>query len=274
MPSDPTPGVRSAETPSANADGGRAVDAVLLDVGGVFFLPDHASVQDALARAGVPEADPGGLDRAHYLALAAAERHPEARMEFMGRSGEGRPPPTTGAVRVDAIVSQYPLTYLRALGVPDGRLEDAGRELFALTAPRVPWTRVRRETADDLHALAGTGVRLAIVSNADGSVEELLGEFGICQVGEGPGVPVAAVVDSTVVGVAKPDPRIFEIALAAVEAPPQRTIHVGDSLLADVAGARAAGITPVHYDPFGLCPGNGHRDVAALAELVALVQAG
>jgi putative hydrolase of the HAD superfamily len=272
MPSDPTPGVRSAEAQFANADGGWAVDAVLLDVGGVFFLPDHASVRDALARAGVAEADPGGFDRAHYLALAAAEQHPEARMEFTGRSADDAP--ATSAARVDAIVSQYPLTYLRALGVPDGRLEDANRELFALTAPRVPWTRVRRETADDLHALASTGVRLAIVSNADGTVEELLGEHGICQVGKGLGVPVAAVVDSTVVGVAKPDPRIFEIALAAVEAPPQRTIHVGDSLLADVAGARAAGITPVHYDPFDLCPGNGHRDVAALAELVPLVQAG
>jgi putative hydrolase of the HAD superfamily len=77
-----------------------------------------------------------------------------------------------------------------------------------------------------------------------------------------------------VVGVAKPDPRIFEIALTAVQAPPERTVHFGDSLLADVAGARAAGITPVHYDPFGLCPGEAHRDAATLAELVPLVEAG
>ena len=273
-PSHPTPGARSAEVPSARAGGqGRPVDAVLLDVGGVFFLPDHASLLDALARAGVPEADPGGFDRAHYLALAAAEQDPQARIEFLGASGGGTPP-VTGAARVDAIVSQYPLTYLRALGVPDDRLDDASRELFALTAPRVPWTRVRRQTADQLHALAGTGVRLAIVSNADGTVEELLRECGVCQVGEGPGVPVAAVVDSTVVGVAKPDPGIFEIALAAVAAPPERTVHFGDSLLADVAGARAAGITPVHYDPFGLCPGDGHRDATALAELLPLVQPG
>jgi putative hydrolase of the HAD superfamily len=259
--------------PSEQTPDFRGVDAVLLDVGGVFFLPDHAALLDALARAGVPEVDPGGLDRAHYLALAAAEQNPEARMEFLGAPAAGTPP-VTGAERVDAIVSQYPLTYLRAIGVPDDRLEDASRELFALTAPRVPWTRLRRQTAEELRGLAGTGVRLAIVSNADGTVEELLREFGICQVGQGPGVPVAAVVDSTVVGVAKPDPGIFEIALAAVDAPPERTVHFGDSLLADVAGARAAGITPVHYDPFGLCPGDGHRDAAALADLLSLVQAG
>jgi putative hydrolase of the HAD superfamily len=267
MPSDQPPGVRAGVPPA----GGRALEAVLLDVGGVFFLPDHAELGAALARAGVPEADPGAFDRAHYLALAAAEQRPEARIEFLGTTGAA---PVTGAARVDAIVSQYPVTYLRALGVPERRMEAASRELFAPTATRVPWTRVRRETAAELRALAATGVRLAIVSNADGTVEELLRQLGVCQVGRGPGVPVAAVVDSTVVGVAKPDPGIFEIALAAVDALPERTVHFGDSLLADVAGARAAGITPVHYDPFGLCPGDGHRDAAALAELVPLVEAG
>jgi putative hydrolase of the HAD superfamily len=266
MPSDQPPGVRAGVPP---ADG-RALDAVLLDVGGVFFLPDHAELGAALARAGVPEADPGAFDRAHYLALAATEQHPGARIEFLRTDAA----PVTGAARVDAIVSQYPLTYLRALGVPDGRLPDASRELFAPTATRVPWTRLRRETATELRALAATGVRLAIVSNADGTVEELLRSSGVCQVGQGPGVPVAAVVDSTVVGVAKPDPGIFEIALAAVDAVPERTVHFGDSLLADVAGAQAAGITPVHYDPFGLCPGEAHRDAATLAELVPLVEAG
>jgi putative hydrolase of the HAD superfamily len=75
-----------------------------------------------------------------------------------------------------------------------------------------------------------------------------------------------------VVGVAKPDPRIFQIALAAVAAEPARTVHLGDSLLADVAGARGAGIHPVHYDPLDLCPADGHRDVATIAEVAALVR--
>ena len=44
-------------------------------------------------------------------------------------------------------------------------------------------------------------------------IESVLGRFGVCQVGEGEGVPVVIIVDSTIVGVAKPDPAIFSFAL-------------------------------------------------------------
>jgi putative hydrolase of the HAD superfamily len=228
------------------------IDAVLLDVGGVFFLPDHAAVIEALGRAGVhPHAE--ALERAHYVALAESER---------GAGGDAAEAATL-----------YPRAYLRAAGVPPDRVEDAARELFELDRGymRAPWTHLREQAAAELRDLAGTGVRLAVVSNADGSVEAQLRSFGVCQVGDGPGVPVALVVDSTVVGVAKPDARIFQIALEAVAAAPERTVHLGDSLLADVAGARAAGIHPLHYDPLGLCPADGHRDVASIGELVRLV---
>lgn len=247
----------AAEPGEARPAGGPGdrVDAVLLDVGGVFFLPDHAAVVQALARAGV-HADAGTLDRAHYAALAEAERQAGGDMAAAG--------------------ARYPHAYLRAAGVPDDRVEDATRELFDLDLGmmRAPWTRLREQAAAELRDLAGTGVRLAVVSNADGSVEAQLRAFGVCQVGDGPGVPVALVVDSTVVGVAKPDSRIFQIALEAVAAPAARTVHLGDSLIADVAGALAAGIHPLHYDPLGLCPADGHRDVTAITELVPLIRAG
>jgi putative hydrolase of the HAD superfamily len=232
----------------------RGSHAALLDVGGVFFLPDHAAVIQALARAGV-HAHADGLDRAHYLALAESERDAGDGAEALGR---------------------YRLAYLRAAGVPPERIPDAERELFDadLGYMRAPWTRLREQAAAELRELAATGVGLAVVSNADGSVEDQLRAFGVCQVGDGKGVPVAAVVDSTVVGVAKPDARIFRIALDALAVEPARTVHLGDSLLADVAGARGAGIHPVHYDPLDLCPGDGHRDVASIAELVELVRRG
>jgi putative hydrolase of the HAD superfamily len=232
-----------------------AVDAVLLDVGGVFFLPDHAEVVQALVRAGA-HARAEVLDRAHYVALAESERD---------AGGDGA-----------EALARYRQAYLRAAGVPPERAEEAEQELFdaELGYMRAPWTRLREQAAAELHELAGTGVGLAVVSNADGSVEDQLRAFGVCQVGDGKGVPVARVVDSTVVGVAKPDPRIFRIALDALAVEPARTIHLGDSLLADVAGARAAGIQPVHYDPLGLCPGDGHRDVASIAELVGSIHSG
>ena len=80
---------------------------------------------------------------------------------------------------------------------------------------------------------------------------------------------MGVVVDSAVVGVAKPDPAIFGIALDALGVPASGTVmHVGDSLRYDVAGALAAGLEPVHLDPHGFCPApDGHRHVRTLAEL-------
>ncbi|MGZ4797622.1 MAG: hypothetical protein ACXV8T_17165, partial [Acidimicrobiia bacterium] len=46
------------------------IDAVLLDVGGVFHLPDHERIVAVMARAGVP-VDPADLDRAHYAGVKA-----------------------------------------------------------------------------------------------------------------------------------------------------------------------------------------------------------
>ena len=53
---------------------------------------------------------------------------------------------------------------------------------------------------------------------------------------------------SAEVGVRKPDPGIFEAALAAVQCRPERAIFVGDSLEIDIAGGRAAGIRSVLID--------------------------
>jgi putative hydrolase of the HAD superfamily len=80
---------------------------------------------------------------------------------------------------------------------------------------------------------------------------------------------VAVVIDSHVVGVEKPDPRIFALALAALDLAAERCLYVGDTVHFDVTGARNAGIHPLHLDPFGLCPDDDHEHLANLAELVA-----
>jgi len=77
------------------------------------------------------------------------------------------------------------------------------------------------------------------------------------------------VIDSAVVGVAKPDPAIFNLALDTLGVPANGTVlHVGDSLRYDIAGAVAAGLQPVHLDPHGFCPApDGHRHIRTLTEL-------
>jgi FMN phosphatase YigB (HAD superfamily) len=68
-----------------------------------------------------------------------------------------------------------------------------------------------------------------------------------------------------VVGATKPDPRIFEIARARAGVGAADTVHVGDALGNDVAGARAAEIAPIHFDPLRLCRATDHRHIRLLA---------
>lgn len=225
------------------------VDAVFLDVGGVFHLPDHQHMLDALRRAGVA-ADPSRLDRAHYAGVAAL-------VDWPGSD--------------DGIWRAYQEAYAAEAGAPAARLDDAVAELDAAFAAPGIWSRMVPGSVEALRALSATGVALAIVSNSDGTLEERLRAEGICQVGAGVGVPVAVVVDSAAVGVAKPDPGIFRFALEATGVDPARALHVGDTVGADVDGARAAGVHPLHFDPYRFCADGTHPHLADLAELAPLL---
>lgn len=234
------------------------IDTVFLDVGGVLILPRHDLVIGALAEAGHEVDDPDLLDHAHYHGSAALAEWPEA---------------VEGTHRDMAIYEAFHGAYLSALGVHE-RLVDGARAALAEAFQRPDmWSRPAPDARPGLEAIARSGARVAIVSNADGHVESWLRELGLCQVGEGPGVEVDAVLDSHVVGVAKPDPRIFEMALDAVGGDPERTVHVGDIVGADVAGARAAAIRPLHFDPHELCPFADHEHVGSLQEVADLVRA-
>src|SRR5437660_115894 len=81
-----------------------------------------------------------------------------------------------------------------------------------------------------------------LVTNADGHAAENLRDAGICATAPGAGSLVTAVIDSGLVGCAKPDPEIFRIALRHAQVAAGSAVHVGDTLAYDVAGAREAGI--------------------------------
>jgi putative hydrolase of the HAD superfamily len=223
------------------------IEAVMLDVGGVFHLPDHGRILEALQRAGV-EADARRLDRAHYVGVAALERWPQSE---------------------DGIWRAYQEAYATEVGTPADRLEDVIAELDVAFATPGMWTRVVPGSVESLRRLASSGRALAIVSNADGTLEARLAAEGICQVGPGRGVPVTVVLDSAAVGVAKPDPGIFHLALAALGMPPEAAVHVGDTVGADVDGALAAGIRPLHLDPYDLCEDRSHDHLGSLDELAS-----
>lgn len=124
----------------------------------------------------------------------------------------------------------------RALGRAAAGLDDEERLAVLLESlrffayPEVPGVLVR---------LRAAGLALVVCSNWDVSLVQVLHETGLSGLVDG-------VVVSAVEGVAKPDPELLMRALRLVgDVDPVAAVHVGDSVAADVRGARAAGIRPV-----------------------------
>ncbi len=112
-----------------------------------------------------------------------------------------------------------------------------------------------------LRSLRSRGVKLAVVSNWDSRLEGILEGLGIAPL-------VDAVLISAVCGHRKPGSRIFELALERMEARPETTIMVGDSLTDDIRGADGVGLTGVLLHRSSTSPPEGVLSIRALAELL------
>jgi putative hydrolase of the HAD superfamily len=229
--------------------------AVLLDVGGIFHLPSHERVLGALSRGGFT-AHEDDLDRAHYRGAHRFTCNYEGELPWR------------------EFWRQYLEEYARACGVPDESYDDVHEHLDAEFATAGIWSRIVPGSVDALRALAATGVALGVVSNADGSVGARLREQEVLQVGPGMGVEVQCVIDSGEVGIEKPNPRIFELALDALAVDAHEAWYVGDMPAIDVVGARAAGLRPFVMDPYGVHVDVDYETVTSLRDVAALIDGG
>lgn len=220
-------------------------DALTLDVGGVFVVPRHRALLEALEGAGI-HTEAARFWDGHYLAMHAVDA--------------ARSPAET--------FGDYVPAFCHHLGLRDRCFDEAVAALTPLFGPSGLWSEPVTDSVEAIRRLHDEGIPMAIVSNADGTVARVLEEAGVCQAGPGPSVPVAVVVDSGVVGVAKPDPAIFAPALEALGTAASRTLHVGDSVHYDVHGARAAGMPAVHFDPRRLCELDDHPHITSLLDLL------
>ena len=125
------------------------------------------------------------------------------------------------------------------------------------------WRRPVPGMAELVDELATAGVGVAVISNSEGRVAELLAEIGW-------GERFGCVADSGRLGIEKPDPAIFAWTLERLGvAPPAAAVHVGDSWIADGAGARRAGLRAIWFGPHARDPVDD-PDIVACADAAAV----
>lgn len=217
------------------------IRAVLFDVGNTLLYPDYAFIRAVLAQHGI-ETSEDALMRTQIDAHAATLKAP----------GYNR-------------WNLYFSTWLKTAGAPEAELPAILRTLWERHRQRNLWSRVHPEARSVLETLQNRGYVLGAVSNADGRVVRQLQEVELDGY-------FATIIDSEVVGVRKPDPEIFRLALKELDLLPQHGCYVGDTYEIDVLGARRVGMMPILLDPFNLSTERQGLRIQTLAQLPSLLQ--
>ncbi|WP_437287762.1 HAD family hydrolase [Sorangium sp. So ce406] len=134
-------------------------------------------------------------------------------------------------------------------GVPAGALDAAVDWLWTEQPRKNLWRRPIAGMIDVVDELVQAGVPVAVLSNSEGRLDELVDELGWS-------ARFVAVADSGRLGFEKPGREIFAWTAERLGAPLASVVHVGDSLAADVEGALAAGMRAVWFkgDPRRAAP--------------------
>jgi putative hydrolase of the HAD superfamily len=131
-----------------------------------------------------------------------------------------------------------------ATEVDEARAADCARALWAEHRRFNLWRKVPDGLVAAVTELRARGVPVVVVSNSEGQLQTLFDNLGL-------GGAFDLVIDSHIVGVEKPDPRIFAPVVERFGVAPAQVLHLGDTWATDVVGARAAGLQVGLVDPFG-----------------------
>ena len=182
------------------------------------------------------------VEAGHRAGLAALERDDLPEVERMAEHFRERYEPffwTPGTVEE----LEYPGLVRQLLGDFGVEVDDGELTRF-LEAEHAAWDPARQLAAHTpalLESLRARGLKLGLVSNAFDPpwlLHRDLERMGVAE-------RLDVAVFSSELGKRKPHPAIFERALGALGVDPRRAAFVGDSLVADVGGAGALGMTTV-----------------------------
>lgn len=229
------------------------VELLCLDAGNVVIFLDHARLARVVTACGFP-AGAEQLKASEGYAKRAAERGDVTEVPF---AFEGLPGARHWGLNM--------ATLLRDAGVPTSALTSVLNAVWLEHAELNLWNQVPAELPAALAAFRAKGGKTVLISNSEGMLEQLFASM-----------PVRAqldlLLDSGVVGIEKPDPRIFEMALGHFGLGKHQALHLGDTFLTDILGARAAGVRHALIDPFDQYQGM-HPDVPRVPSAAAVAQA-
>jgi FMN phosphatase YigB (HAD superfamily) len=145
---------------------------------------------------------------------------------------------------------------LAELGIDDDALQT---QLTDSTRISANWCIVPPGTREILERI-GRRYQIAVISNADGKIEDVLTVCGIAGC-------FRTITDSGIVGYEKPHPAIFEAALRGLNALPEESLYVGDGYAIDYVGATNAGMQAMLLDVSGAYRETNYARVESLKEL-------
>src|SRR5262249_43241786 len=210
---------------------------------------DYAAIATGLARHGI-HVTPDAVQRAEWQARVHLDDQVFARAA--GASTETQ----TSATR-------YLRFLLEGLGAANGdTVEQVAAWRRSYNPPVGLWTTCDPQAHEALALVRESGARAAAVSNSNGAVESMLAAVGVRPWRD-------FVIDAGTVGVEKPNPRIFELALARAGVGATEAAYIGDFYSIDVRGAEAARLRAVLLDPGGFW---GARDCATAPDLLSAVR--
>ncbi len=221
-------------------------DMIVFDAGGTLFgVHEPAPFQRFLAQAGLPASDEDAEGFHHQLISVIIARRDQA--QGLGADGAG--------------LDRWWRTIFRQTW--PGRPDVAEEMLRWLQAGRLD--RLFADVVPALEALQELGMPMAVLSNFGTHLYDILDRLNLLRFFE-------FVVVSAEVGLAKPDPRIFDLVADRANRPRQRLLYVGDHVGDDIKGAQEGGFDAVLIDRQNrqlevLCPRIGN-----LSELVDYVQ--
>jgi putative hydrolase of the HAD superfamily len=214
------------------------IKAILFDAGQTFLFPDFPFLKNLLAEYGVA-ADILLLQKGAALAREKIFRYREKENW-----------------------KDYLTFWMQYAGAPEPALPEILTRIHERHKREHLWSWPDPAATEVFGTLKNLGYRLGVISNSDGSIASSMKKLGFEPFFD-------CMIDSHVVGVEKPESRIFEIALQLLGLPAERCAYVGDNYDRDVIGARRAGLVPILIDPFDVV---AERDVARIKSLGELAE--